>query len=163
MKMMDINNLRQKPFYLDGAKGSDAAPADGVNWTFSPVADICFNYRNPITNVRTFGSDTDRNLENLRIFTRTIQKYGIAASCKHYPGDGVDHRDQHLHPTYNDLPAAEWFETYGRTYKTLIDEGLMSIMAGHIIQPNVIKYVNPDAGEEDMLPGSQSGRSVLRA
>ena len=128
----------------------------GVNWTFSPVVDIDMNFRNPITNVRTFGSDPEKVRKNASVFTRTLQKYGIAASCKHYPGDGVDYRDQHLHPTYNSLSADEWFDTYGKIYRTLIDDGLLSIMAGHIVQPNVIKAVNPDASQADMLPGSQS-------
>ena len=29
----------------------------GVNWAFAPDVDIDFNYRNPITNVRTYGSN----------------------------------------------------------------------------------------------------------
>lgn len=128
----------------------------GVNWTFSPVVDIDFNFRNPITNVRTFGSDPERVLCNSKTFVKTIQAHGMAAACKHFPGDGVDFRDQHLHPTYNSLSAEEWFATYGRIYQTLIDDGLMSIMVGHIVQPNVIRSVNPDAGSDDMLPGSQS-------
>lgn len=128
----------------------------GVNWTFSPVVDIDLNFRNPITNVRTFGSDPDRVLENARVFVRTVQRHGVAAACKHFPGDGVDFRDQHLHPTYNSLSAEDWFNSFGRIYKTLIDEGLLSIMAGHIVQPNVIRAVNPSAAEADLLPGSQS-------
>ena len=31
--------------------------SEGFHWTFAPVADIDFNWRNPITNTRTFGSD----------------------------------------------------------------------------------------------------------
>ena len=31
----------------------------GVNWSFSPIVDIDYNFRNPITNTRTFGSDKD--------------------------------------------------------------------------------------------------------
>ena len=128
----------------------------GVNWTFSPVVDIDYNFRNPITNVRTFGSDPERVLANAKVFVHTIQKYGVAAACKHFPGDGVDFRDQHLHPTYNNLSAEEWFASYGRIYQMLIDDGLMSVMVGHIVQPNVIKAVNPNAVEADLLPGSQS-------
>jgi len=128
----------------------------GVNWTFSPVVDIDMNPLNPITNVRTFGSDAARVLENARVFVKTLQKYGIAASCKHFPGDGVDYRDQHLHPTYNRLSAEEWFSTYGRIYQELISEGLMSVMVGHIVQPAVIREINPLAQAADMLPGSLS-------
>lgn len=128
----------------------------GVNWTFSPVVDIDYNFRNPITNVRTFGNDTEKVLENAVTFVKELQKYGIAASCKHFPGDGVDYRDQHLHPTYNNLSAKEWFASYGKIYEHLIGEGLMSVMVGHIVQPNVIRAVNPKADQKDMLPASLS-------
>ena len=128
----------------------------GINWSFSPVVDVDMNFRNPITNVRTFGSDPDRVLENARIYVRTLQRFGIAAACKHFPGDGVDYRDQHLHPSYNDLSAEDWYASFGRIYKSLIDEGLLSVMAGHIVQPNVIRAIDPAAGPEKLLPGSQS-------
>jgi beta-N-acetylhexosaminidase len=130
--------------------------AVGVNWTFSPVVDIDYNFRNPITNVRTFGSDPERVLRNASIYVETVQKYGVAAACKHFPGDGVDFRDQHLHPTYNSLSAEEWYATYGKIYQTLIEGGLMSVMVGHIVQPNVIRAVNPAATEAELLPGSLS-------
>lgn len=61
------------------------------------------NFRNPITNTRTFGSDPDRVLKNAQVYVDTLTKSGLAACCKHFPGDGVDYRDQHLHPSYNSL------------------------------------------------------------
>ncbi len=128
----------------------------GVNWTFSPVVDIDMNFRNPITNVRTFGSNADIIRKNASVYVRKVQKLGVAAACKHFPGDGVDYRDQHLHPTYNDLSAAEWYASYGSIYQSLIEEGLLSIMVGHIVQPNVIHDINPEATEADELPASLS-------
>lgn len=128
----------------------------GVNWTFSPVVDIDWNYQNPITNVRTFGSDPEKVLKNASVFVEEIQKLGVAASCKHFPGDGMDYRDQHLHPSYNDLSAQEWFATYGKIYEKLIDQGLLSVMVGHIVQPNVIRAINPDATEAEELPATLS-------
>lgn len=128
----------------------------GVNWTFSPIVDIDYNFRNPITNVRTFGSDPGKVLDHAKTYVETIQRYGIAAACKHFPGDGVDFRDQHLHPSYNDLSAKDWFSSYGHIYKKLIEGGLMSVMAGHIVAPNVIKEVNPETKEADLLPASLS-------
>lgn len=104
--------------------------AAGINWTFSPVVDIDMNFRNPITNTRTFGSEPERVLKNAQLFLDAAQDSGLIACCKHFPGDGVDFRDQHLHPSYNSLPAEEWRETYGKIYKALIDRGLLSIMGG---------------------------------
>ncbi|MCD7746676.1 MAG: glycosyl hydrolase family 3 [Lachnospiraceae bacterium] len=128
----------------------------GINWTFSPVCDLDLNYRNPITNVRTCGSDFERVKRFCSQYVRTLQENGMAACAKHYPGDGVDFRDQHLHPTYNSLSAQEWYDSYGAIYQQLIADGLMSIMVGHIVQPNVAMDINPELRFEDCLPGSLS-------
>ena len=128
----------------------------GINWSFSPVCDLDLNFRNPITNVRSYGSDRERVERNTQIFVETMQAGGMAACAKHFPGDGVDYRDQHLHPTYNSLSAEEWYRSYGEIYRNLIEHDLMSIMAGHIVQPNVAREINPSLKFEDCLPASQS-------
>lgn len=60
---------------------------------------------------------------------------GMAACIKHFPGDGVDERDQHLLPTVNSLSVEKWESTYGRVYGKLIEKGVKSVMVGHILQP----------------------------
>lgn len=136
--------------------GTEGAAA-GINWTFSPVCDLDLNYRNPITNVRTFGSDPERVKAMTRAYVRSVQGCGVAACAKHFPGDGVDYRDQHLHPTYNTLSAGDWYGSYGAVYEALIEEGLMSVMVGHIGQPNVALDVDPNLRhEEAMLPATLS-------
>ena len=114
------------------------------------------NFRNPITNTRTFGADVERVLRNSEIYVETVQKAGLMACCKHFPGDGVDYRDQHLHPTYNSLGADEWRGSYGRIYKSLIDGGLMSVMVGHICQPALAMEKDPGLSFADVLPASLS-------
>jgi beta-N-acetylhexosaminidase len=128
----------------------------GINWTFSPVCDLDINYRNPITNVRTYGSDSDRVKKNTQIYVETLQNAGMAACAKHFPGDGVDYRDQHLHPTYNTLSAEEWYGSYGAIYENLIQHDLLSVMVGHIVQPAVAMDVNPHLSFENCLPASMS-------
>ncbi|MCM1124490.1 MAG: glycosyl hydrolase family 3, partial [Eubacterium sp.] len=128
----------------------------GINWTFSPVCDLDRNFRNPITNVRTCGSDLDKVMRGTEIFAEVMQENGIAACAKHFPGDGVDYRDQHLHPSYNSLSAKEWYDSYGRIYQNLIERDLMSIMVGHIVQPDVEMEINPALKFEDCLPASLS-------
>lgn len=136
--------------------GTEGAAA-GINWTFSPVCDLDLNYSNPITNVRTFGSAPDRVKAMTRAYVRSVQGCGVAACAKHFPGDGVDYRDQHLHPTYNTLSARDWYGSYGAVYEALIEEGLMSVMVGHIGQPNVALDLNPNLTyEEAMLPATLS-------
>lgn len=111
--------------------------AAGCNWSFAPIVDIDYNWRNPITNVRTFGSDPETVLEMSRAYLKGVREAGVpmAACIKHFPGDGVDERDQHLMSTVNSLSAEEWRATYGKIYRELIDEGAETVMVGHILQP----------------------------
>ena len=133
----------------------------GINWSFSPVTDINFNYQNPITHIRSFGSDPDTVRDYSLAYIEALQAGGIAACAKHFPGDGVDFRDHHLHPTRNSLSAAEWYGSFGRNYKAMIDAGLLSFMVGHITQPAVQQDINPALEEKDCLPASLS-RELLQ-
>lgn len=51
--------------------------AAGINWTFSPVVDIDMNFRNPITNTRTFGSEPERVLKNAQLFLDAARDSGL--------------------------------------------------------------------------------------
>ena len=135
---------------------AEEAKRAGVNWTFSPVSDIDFNFRNPIMNVRTFGSDPERVKTLASAYVEEIQARGVAACAKHFPGDGVDFRDQHLHPSVNSLPADRWAETYGAVYRELIRSNILSVMAGHILQPAVEMALDPSLSRPDCMPGSLS-------
>lgn len=129
----------------------------GINWSFSPVCDLDLNPLNPITNVRTCGSDVERVKSFTAAYVDALSSQGVAACAKHFPGDGVDYRDQHLHPTVNSLPAPEWYDSYGAVYRNLIDRGLLSVMVGHIAQPNVAADADPALTQrERYLPASLS-------
>ena len=69
--------------------GTEGA-AVGANWSFAPIVDIDYNWRNPITNTRTFGSDPERVRRMGVAYVTELQKHGMAACCKHFPGDGRD-------------------------------------------------------------------------
>ncbi len=131
--------------------------AVGVNWSFAPIVDIDNNWRNPITNLRTFGDDAERVIEFGSGYLRGAKEAGLIVSIKHFPGDGCDERDQHLHLTINDRSADEWMATYGKIYKTLIEQGAETVMVGHIAQPAWAKRINPQISEEEAyLPATLS-------
>lgn len=108
----------------------------GANWTFSPVADLNLNPRNPLVNVRALTDNSDLACEMLPQIVKGMQDWGLAACAKHFPGDGVDYRDQHITTTVNSLSLSDWYESYGRVFKSLIDGGVLSVMAGHISLPD---------------------------
>lgn len=128
----------------------------GLNWAFAPVVDIDMNFRNPITNTRTYGSDPDRVLAMGRAYMKGIHENGLAVSIKHFPGDGVDERDQHLVTSINSLSVEDWDKTYGKIYKGLIDDGAQTVMVGHIMQPAYQRLLNPELKDEDMMPATLS-------
>ncbi len=131
--------------------------AMGLNWSFAPVVDIDMDFHNPITNTRTFGSDPDRVIACASRYLDAADECGVAVSIKHFPGDGVDERDQHILTSVNSLDCDTYMKTYGRVYKTLIDKGAKTVMVGHIAQPAWVKKLNPNASRREMLrPASLS-------
>lgn len=132
----------------------------GANWAFAPIIDIDYNFRNPITNTRTFGSNPEIVSVCGKAYTEECQKRGVAVSIKHFPGDGCDERDQHLVTTINDLSCEDWMNTYGKIYKECIEAGALTVMVGHIMQPAWQKRLNPALKEEEIMPGCLSPELV---
>ncbi len=127
----------------------------GINWAFAPVVDIDLNYHNPITNVRTYGNNPETVYQYGKAYMKAASECGVAVSIKHFPGDGVDERDQHLLTSVNSLSCEEWDKTYGEIYRRLIEDGAQTVMVGHIAMPAYQKYFNPDFGEK-IVPASLS-------
>lgn len=130
--------------------------AVGINWTFEPIIDIDINYNNPITNVRTFGSDPDRILKMAKGYMKAAYENEMAVSIKHWPGDGVDFRDQHLLASVNSMSVQEWDDTFGKVYKGMIDAGANTLMASHIKLPAYSRKLNPEIQNKDIMPASLS-------
>ncbi|MCD7956322.1 MAG: glycoside hydrolase family 3 protein [Lachnospiraceae bacterium] len=142
--------------YRLGAIAGKEAQAVGCNWAFSPICDLDLNYRNPITNVRTFGTNQERIISFVKEQLRGLRDNGVAAAVKHFPGDGVDERDQHLVASVNSLSVEKWDETYGQIWQSVVDAGTLSIMVGHILQPAYSRFFNPDLTDEQILPATLS-------
>ena len=140
--------------YKAGLQCAKECAAVGANWNFGPVCDIDFNPYNPIINVRSFGSDPEKVAEFTKQAARGMRDGGLLPCAKHWPGDGVDFRDQHYIASVNSLSKEEWDKSYGLVYKTLIDDGMESVMSAHIILPAYAKYFNPELQDGEILPGS---------
>lgn len=136
--------------YQLGKVSCGEAAAAGLNWAFAPVVDLDLNFRNPITNLRTFGSDPDRVTAMAGQYLKAAAECGVIATLKHFPGDGVDERDQHLVTSVNSLSKEAWDASYGKIYAALIAAGAKAVMAGHIALP----AYQSDGGK--IVPASQS-------
>lgn len=126
----------------------------GMNLSFAPIVDIDLEFHNPITNVRTFGSDTDRVIACGEAYLRGAAECGVAVSVKHFPGDGVDERDQHLLTSVNRLSCKDWDDSFGRVYSAMIEAGAQTVMVGHIALPAY-------ASEEEKYRPASLSRSLM--
>ena len=140
--------------YNMGRVGGEEAAAIGCNWTFGPVSDVLLNWRNTIVNTRSYGDDPDQVIERCKGYMRGMAESGIACCTKHFPGDGVEERDQHLLIGNNDLTCEEWDAAFGKVYKALIDAGIESIMVGHFRLPAYSRRLRPGIKDEELMPAS---------
>lgn len=136
--------------YVSGREGT----AVGCNWDFGPVCDLLYNWRNTIVNTRAYGKDPEGVIANCRAYIDGVRKSEMAVCCKHFPGDGVEELDQHLVMGVNTFDCDQWDETYGHVYRTLIEDGIQSIMAGHIALPAYSRKLCPGIRDEDIMPAT---------
>lgn len=142
------------------------ARAAGINWSFTPVIDINALFRSPIVATRGLGSDPDRIRAHALAHIRGLQANGVAATVKHWPGEGHDDRDQHLVTTHIPLSVEDWHATHGALYRAAIDAGVLSVMSAHIAFPAYVLAHDPDAGIEAYRPASTSAllnQTLLRS
>ena len=143
--------------YNLGYMSNKEAAAIGCNLSFAPVSDILYNWENPVIGIRTYGNDVDRVTEMTKAYMDGAHANpGFSCAAKHFPGDGLDFRDQHVANSVNSMSCEDWDKTYGRVYQNLIENGLDAIMAGHIMQPAYARYFNPELTDDEMMPATLS-------
>jgi beta-N-acetylhexosaminidase len=148
--------------YNAGFVSAREAGALGVNVNFDPCVDILFNWRNTIVNTRAYGTNADDVIKYTNAYIRGYRAGSDMITCiKHWPGDGVEERDQHLVLGVNDLSPNEWDASFGRVFKNHIDNGVEMIMAGHIALPYYQKKLNPSLQDKDILPATLAEELIL--
>ncbi len=128
--------------------------AIGVNWNFDPCVDILKNWRNTIVNTRAYGTNAETVIKHTNAYIKGLAESNMASCIKHWPGDGTEERDQHLVLGVNELSVDEWEESFGQVYRNHIDNGVHSMMAGHIALPEYQKALVPGLEDKDILPAT---------
>lgn len=143
--------------YQMGYMANKEAAAIGCNLSFAPVSDIMYNWENPVIGLRTYGNEPKKVVEMTKAYMDGAHSNpGFCCAAKHFPGDGLDFRDQHVANSVNSMSCGEWDKTYGMVYQNLIENGLDAIMAGHIMQPAYARYFNPELTDDEMMPATLS-------
>ncbi len=130
------------------------AAAIGCNWNFAPIVDLPYNWRNTIIQLRAFNNNPDDVIRYSKAFFKGMRSQNLATCMKHFPGDGTEENDQHLLMGINEYDCDKWDATFGKVYKELIDDGVMTIMAGHIALPEYSRKLRPGIKDEDICPAT---------
>jgi len=107
----------------------------GVNYNFTPVADIDTNPKNPIIGGmgRSFGKDPKVVAQLVRATLKMYQKEKVVSCVKHFPGHGDTFSDSHkVLPTV----AVSKKTIFGRElipFKAAIAAGVPTLMTAHVI------------------------------
>jgi len=108
--------------------------AAGVNWGYTPVADLDVEPDNPIVGTRSLGSDPDAVAAGVAAFVDVLQAEGMLACAKHFPGHGRTVRDSHAELPVVTASRVE-LERDLVPFRAAIDAGVASIMTAHVAFP----------------------------
>ena len=106
--------------------------AIGINYNFAPVVDMS---PNKTVGYRSFGAVPANIIPWSNAFIMETQKNGIIATAKHFPGHGLVSGDTHKSLQMIDGELKEI-----KYYPQLIEDGVLSIMIGHLAVTNNAKY-----------------------
>ncbi|PPQ74880.1 hypothetical protein CVT24_003083 [Panaeolus cyanescens] len=107
----------------------------GINWVYSPVADINLDSRNPVIGVRSFGEDPEKVAKFAVAASEGLTSAGVASTAKHFPGHGDTHVDSHLALPRIMKPKSQIETQELVPFRALIASSIPSIMTGHMALP----------------------------
>jgi len=109
----------------------------GINTNLAPCADVLAAGGSPAIGTRSFGADPHLVARHVAAAVTALQRAGVAAAAKHFPGHGSTEADSHLVPATvpglvtdlrtRDLPP----------FEAAIAAGVLAVMPGHLRMPEL--------------------------
>jgi beta-glucosidase len=117
-----------------GALTGREARALGIDWIYSPVADVDVQPANPIVGTRAFGADPERVAAHVGAWIDGCRAGGALATVKHFPGHGRTVTDSHLGLPVVDA-GRDVLEAEMLPFRAGIEHGVDSVMTAHVAYP----------------------------
>ena len=134
-------------------QSAEEALACGIHVTYSPVADVDREPRNPIIGARAFSSDPERAARHVRAFIEGVHEGGQFATAKHFPGHGGTVGDSHAEMPTLDDDRATLDATDLVPFQTAIDAGVDLVMTAHVRYPALDPTGTPATRSAPILQG----------
>lgn len=107
----------------------------GIHINFAPVSDINNNPQNPVIGVRSFGEDKANVTRKAVAYMRGLQRNGVIATAKHFPGHGDTDADSHFTLPVLKHTAEQLSEVDLTPYRQMIEDSLIGVLSGHLYIP----------------------------
>lgn len=112
--------------------------AAGFNLNFAPVVDVNNNIGNVVIGIRSFGDDPEAVAKQAAAMARGMQRAGVMACLKHFPGHGDTTLDSHYFLPTVDKSLQDLRDTELIPYARIFPQGVAdSIMTTHILFPQI--------------------------
>jgi beta-N-acetylhexosaminidase len=109
----------------------------GVDLNFGPVLDVLTDRYSPNIGIRSYGKDPAVVTRYGLARIKGMQKGGVSACAKHFPGKGHSPLDAHLKLPTIDSTWAEMKSTHLPPFHAAIADGIDCLMTSHPLYPNL--------------------------
>jgi len=124
--------------------------AVGIDLDFAPVLDVDTNPANPVIGDRSFSREPAVVARLGAIFVEELQRGGVAACGKHFPGHGDTDVDSHLALPRVAHPRQRLEQVEFVPFRAAVTAGAAALMTAHV----VCEALDPD------LPATLSPRAI---
>lgn len=104
----------------------------GISLDYAPVLDIHTNPKNPVIGDRALGETPDVVARLGRVIIEELQRAGVAACGKHFPGHGDTATDSHLELPIVEHPPDRLRAVEFVPFKAAIEADVAFIMTAHV-------------------------------
>jgi beta-N-acetylhexosaminidase len=109
----------------------------GININYAPVVDVNSNPDSPVIKDRAFSNDPELCGKMGSAVSRGIQKGGVMAVAKHFPGHGDTKEDSHYALARVDKSIEELEKLELIPFRRVIRSRVEAIMTAHILNPKL--------------------------
>ncbi len=109
----------------------------GINVNFAPVLDIDSIEDSPVIGLRAFGRSPESVVSAGLPFIRALERSGVLACPKHFPGHGGASVDAHAELPAIDISLAELRRSELVPFRAAVNAGVKLLMTGHLLFPQI--------------------------
>jgi len=125
----------------------------GIHLSFSPVADVNSNPKNPVIGFRAFGSDATHVSKHVSAFVQGMEGQNVLSCVKHFPGHGDTDADSHLELPTVSHTEAEFKSIDFAPFKSGIAAGTSAVMVAHLNVPSLDNSGTPSSLSKKVIQG----------